>query len=189
MTPMVDLAFLLVTFFMLTTKFRAQEPVTVSLPSSTSEIPVPPKDIIILTVSKEGQVYFDLNNQNYRKDLLQRMGKDYGVAFNDEELANFSNLGSFGVPMSQMKYLLDLQPEQRGKFKQTGIPSDSAHNELQRWILEARQVSNMPLAIKGDKGTSYDAVKQVIKTIQETPNGNRFNLITSLEAAPAGMKK
>jgi len=35
MTPMVDLAFLLVTFFMLTSSFRTPEPVVVDPPTST----------------------------------------------------------------------------------------------------------------------------------------------------------
>ena len=41
MTPMVDLAFLLVTFFMLTTKFAPEEPMAVDMPSSVSEIKLP----------------------------------------------------------------------------------------------------------------------------------------------------
>jgi biopolymer transport protein ExbD len=37
MTPMVDLAFLLVTFFMLTASFRMAEPVVVDPPSSIGQ--------------------------------------------------------------------------------------------------------------------------------------------------------
>jgi biopolymer transport protein ExbD len=190
MTPMVDLAFLLVTFFMLTTKFRAQEPVTVDIPSSTSEITVPEKNLIVLTVSKEGGVFFDLQNQQYRKDLLERMGKDYNIQFSEQELATFSNLGSFGIPMNQMRQYLNLPTEQRDKVQQPGIPVDSAHNELEKWVLNARLVDRaMPLAIKGDKDTHFEIMKKVINTIQDKPKVTRFSLITSLEAAPEGMTK
>ena len=46
MTAMCDVAFLLLTFFMLATKFKPDEPVVVKTPSSISEIPLPDADII-----------------------------------------------------------------------------------------------------------------------------------------------
>lgn len=57
MTPMVDVAFLLLIFFMSTTQFRPPEPIAVQLPYSSSEIHVPETDTIILTVNEEGLVY------------------------------------------------------------------------------------------------------------------------------------
>jgi len=45
MTPMVDLAFLLVTFFMLTAAFRMADPVVVDPPSSIGEISLPDNTI------------------------------------------------------------------------------------------------------------------------------------------------
>ena len=45
MTAMCDVAFLLLTFFILTTKFRPNEPVQVTIPASTAKIPLPEKDI------------------------------------------------------------------------------------------------------------------------------------------------
>jgi biopolymer transport protein ExbD len=57
MTPMVDVAFLLLIFFMSTTQFKPAEQVSVQLPASTSEIHVPEHDTIILTVSRDGRVF------------------------------------------------------------------------------------------------------------------------------------
>lgn len=57
MTPMVDVAFLLLIFFMSTTQFRPPEQIAVRLPFSSSEIHVPETDTIILTVNKEGRTY------------------------------------------------------------------------------------------------------------------------------------
>ena len=74
MTPMVDLAFLLVTFFMLTAAFRPPEPVAVDTPKSESEIPLPERDRMIITVSKDGKVFFDMDNQGGRKEALRQMG-------------------------------------------------------------------------------------------------------------------
>ncbi len=48
MTAMCDVAFLLLTFFMLTTKFKPDEPVVVDTPSSVSEIILPDADIMTI---------------------------------------------------------------------------------------------------------------------------------------------
>ena len=53
MTAMTDVAFLLLTFFMLATKFKPDEPVVVDTPSSVSQIKLPETDIMQLTIDKE----------------------------------------------------------------------------------------------------------------------------------------
>jgi biopolymer transport protein ExbD len=57
MTPMVDVAFLLLIFFMSTTQFKPPEAVAVRLPASSSEIHIPETNTIILTVTAEGRIY------------------------------------------------------------------------------------------------------------------------------------
>jgi len=57
MTPMVDVAFLLLIFFMSTTQFKPPEQVAVDLPLSSSEIHVPDTGTIILTVNRTGQMF------------------------------------------------------------------------------------------------------------------------------------
>ena len=67
MTPMVDVAFLLLIFFMTTTSFKPPEQVSVALPGSKSEIHVPETKTIILTVNKNGETYIsdeDLSKTN-----------------------------------------------------------------------------------------------------------------------------
>jgi biopolymer transport protein ExbD len=70
MTPMVDVAFLLLTFFMLTTQFRPPEEVSIILPSSHSPIKLPESDVAIVTVSKEGDLYMGVDQQNLRVRLF-----------------------------------------------------------------------------------------------------------------------
>jgi biopolymer transport protein ExbD len=75
MTPMVDVAFLLLIFFMTTTSFKPPERVSVALPGSRSEIHVPETDTIILTVNKEGEIFIsneDLSQTNLvaKEDLV-----------------------------------------------------------------------------------------------------------------------
>lgn len=70
MTPMVDVAFLLLTFFMLTTQFKPPEEVDVILPDSNSVIKLPESDVITLTVSKEGAVYMGVDSQFLRSYLF-----------------------------------------------------------------------------------------------------------------------
>jgi biopolymer transport protein ExbD len=57
MTPMVDVAFLLLIFFMTTTQFKPPEEVSVTLPYSSSEIKVPGSNLITVIVNGEGRVF------------------------------------------------------------------------------------------------------------------------------------
>jgi biopolymer transport protein ExbD len=75
MTPMVDVAFLLLIFFMTTTSFKPPEQVSVALPGSKSQIHVPETKTIILTVNKAGETYIsteDLSKTNLvaKEDLV-----------------------------------------------------------------------------------------------------------------------
>ncbi len=60
MTPMVDVAFLLLTFFMLTTTFKPQEDVEILVPGSHSAIKLPTTSVMTVFVDKGGEVYIGL---------------------------------------------------------------------------------------------------------------------------------
>lgn len=59
MTPMVDIAFLLLIFYMATTQFKPPEARAVELPSSHSQIELPDKNIINITVTRYDSIYVD----------------------------------------------------------------------------------------------------------------------------------
>jgi biopolymer transport protein ExbD len=181
MTPMVDLAFLLVTFFMLTTKFAPEEPIAVDMPSSVSEIKLPDTDILTISISKEGKVFFNMDGKYNRESLLLKMGEKYGVQFTEQEVRTFSVLSSFGVPVGSLGEYLRLDPDSRKAINQPGIPCDSVNNELADWIVLSRMTNpKLRIAIKGDQDSNYPVVKDVINTLIDR-KVLRFNLITNLE--------
>jgi biopolymer transport protein ExbD len=70
MTPLVDVAFLLLTFFMLTTQFRPQEEVTIILPSSHSEFKLPESDVMTINIAPDGRLFLGLDSQIMRRRLF-----------------------------------------------------------------------------------------------------------------------
>src|ERR1700740_3347488 len=97
MTAMCDVAFLLLTFFMLATKFKPEEPVVVKTPSSISEIPLPDKDIMLLTVDTRGRIFFSIDNQLKRKELIDAVDIDKGLKLTPEEKRSFMLGSSIGI--------------------------------------------------------------------------------------------
>lgn len=181
MTPMVDLAFLLVTFFMLTTTFAPQEPVIVDIPKSVSEIILPDKDRMIITIADDGRVFFDMDNQGARKQTLRYMGDKYGVSFTPQQETAFSILQGFGLPVNTLPDFLDMDPDQRNTIQQPGVPADSVNNQLADWVVFARMSNpKVRIAVKGDRDTNYKVVERVINTLIDR-KVLRFNLITGLE--------
>lgn len=186
MTAMTDVAFLLLTFFMLTTKFKPDEPVVIDPPSSISDIKLPESDIIILNIDKDGKVFYSIEGKEIRADLLRKMGKIYNIAFTPEEIQKFSLLSTFGIPIQQMKQFLTVAPPDRVNVDQPGVPIDSTNNQLGDWIMEGRRANkevsgkDCRVALKGDQEAEYPVVKEVIATLQDK-NVNKFNFITTLE--------
>jgi biopolymer transport protein ExbD len=70
MTPLVDVAFLLLTFFMLTTQFRPQEEVTIVLPSSHSEWKLPESDVMTINIAPDGRLFLGFDSQHLRRRLF-----------------------------------------------------------------------------------------------------------------------
>src|SRR3954471_5070650 len=67
MTAMCDVAFLLLTFFMLATKFKKDEPVMVVTPSSISQIAIPDTSIMLITVDNKDRVFFSIDRKNVQE--------------------------------------------------------------------------------------------------------------------------
>lgn len=200
MTPMVDLAFLLVTFFMLTASSKVSEPVVIDSPSSTSD-KLLPQNVIMVTVDDKGKAYYNINNYDVRIKTLEKMGAQYKVDFTNKEKEEFAKMTSFGVPIETLKQYLNMEESERSKVKSPGIPLDSLHNQLGDWIqfgrIEAakqartqkekaeslgREFKYEPIrfAIRADGQANYISVKDVIKVFTDK-DIYRFNLITDLE--------
>lgn len=192
MTAMCDVAFLLLTFFMLATKFKPEEPVVVKTPSSISAIPLPDKDVMLLTVDNKGRIFFAIDNQLKRKALIDDIDAERTLKLTEDEKRAFALGASIGVPLSQLKQYLALPPDQQKSIDATtgGIPVDtvatSEANELALWIKSARNTNPaLRICIKADGDASYPNVSKIIKTL-EGWKIFKFNLITNLKSIPPG---
>ena len=180
MTAMCDMAFLLLTFFILTAKMKAPEVVQVDVPYSKSEKIVPDQNLIRITLDKEGKVYLSLTEASTRKKVIDKVNEMKKLNLSENEKLAFANTEMFGVPMNQIKGFLSMPASKRDDFKQPGIPVDSTNNELKIWIKEAKTANNQSIiAIKGDKESNYENYSGIVSTLQSL-RLNKFSLITVL---------
>lgn len=185
MTAMCDVAFLLLTFFILTATAKVPEPLPVDTPSSTVQTKLPETDLATLTVGKK-KVFFGVKGKEVRIRTLELMGDKYGIAFTDKEKQEFSLIDEFGVPIESLKTIITMKGSDRNKENvQSGIPYDSINNQLKDWIYTASQANaqiadkQLNFAIKGDAREEYPQIKKIMDILQDQ-NINSFNLVTGL---------
>ncbi len=75
MTPLVDVAFLLLTFFMMTTQFQPPEDVKIEVPTSHSAIKLPDSNVMTIYVNKEGNIYMGVDGQGLMERLFGQGAK------------------------------------------------------------------------------------------------------------------
>jgi biopolymer transport protein ExbD len=188
MTAMCDVAFLLLTFFILTATAKTPEVLPVDTPQSVVQTKLPADNLSTLTIGKvngKTAVFFDLKGKDVRKKALELMGQKYNIAFSEADGEKFALMESFGVPVQNLKQILDMKAADRSKAGQAGIPKDSLDNQLKDWILYSRKANieindkELQFAIKGDAKEQYPAIKQVMDILQDQKI-NSFNLVTGL---------
>ncbi len=190
MTPFVDVAFLILTFFIMATKFKPEEPVEIKTPNSVSTRELPESDALQVTFDSSGRVFFGVLSQKDQEklDVIKHINETRSLGLSDAEMKNFVRTPSIGVPFSGLKQLLSIPQEDQKNFKQPGIPLDTLGGELLFWIRDAVGTftgKKLQYLIKGDNNAKYPAFKQVLIAFKKNEIF-KFQMITMLEDAPAG---
>jgi biopolymer transport protein ExbD len=192
MTPFVDIAFLILSFFIMATKMKPPEPVEITTPNSVSSDELKEMDAILVSLDNQGKVYFTMQSEkdpNIKKEIIKNLNTTRNLGLSEAEMNNFVQTPMIGVPFNGLKSLLSTPVEAQGKLNQPGIPVlDSANNELYFWIrdaLSAYKGQKLNYLIKGDNAAKYPQFKRVLEAFKRN-NQFKFQLVTSPEDAPVG---
>jgi biopolymer transport protein ExbD len=187
MTAMCDVAFLLLTFFILSAKPKTSDPVKAEVPASIAKTAIPENDFAIITVGDD-KVFYSIEGDDVRRETIKAMMDTYKVPFTPEQINTFVHTESFGVPLNLLPAFLSLPPAERTAYKQTGMFVDTTeNNDLSHWVLQTRKANallhskELQVAIKGDSKEQYPVIDKVIQTLQRQ-HLDKFSLITSPKA-------
>lgn len=112
MTPMVDVAFLLLTFFMLTTTFAKSNTMEINIPPETGEVRIAEQNVMTMRIPGDGYAYWSFGEEAPRK-----------VALYDEPAASQTALGKGLRSMLQQrsaanrKLVIVVRISEKAKYK------------------------------------------------------------------------
>ncbi len=188
MTAMCDVSFLLLTFFILTAKFKPQAVVAVDVPFARTTKAV--DNAIVITVNKDGKAFISLKEKQVRFAMLDKLGEITGDHYpavknmTPQQKEFFSLTETWGTPIEDIQRVTSMTGAQFKEYQEKqmpGIPCDSANNQLGDWVTAARYATggDIQIGIKGDKNSNVEYVKNIIKRLTDK-DIHRFILITSL---------
>lgn len=187
MTPMCDVAFLLLTFFILAAHYKPPGALEVTPPSSVSNKVAPQKNFLTVTIDKNNKVYLDMDSK-LKDDVLDELGKERNITFTPLQKKQFEQAPYIGTPISQLTQFNNLTPEQMKTTVIPGIPVDSANNELASWIgaaIAVRMGETLNYVIKGADAAKYSTFSKVVDAFKKN-DVYKYSLITSAKQIPVG---
>ena len=193
MTAMCDVAFLLLSFFILTTKFKPSEAVPVSTPSSVANKIAPETDVLMISLNADGHVYLSVGDSQRDKDkkqaMLESINQRFSLGLTPTDISNLKKAPFIGVPIAQLKQQATLSTDQMNSKTLPGIPSqDTARNEMNDWMaaaVQAYQGEKMNLILKGDNVAKYPVFKNIIAAFKKNEQF-KFSMVTNPQAVPQG---
>ena len=191
MTAMCDVAFLLLSFFILATKQKPPEVLTVKTPTSVSSKVAPDKAILI-TMTQDGKVFLMLGDDTKKNAVIDDFNTTRGLQLTPAELAKLKKSEFIGLPLNMLKSALNSDKEIPANLM-PGIPTDSTNNELAFWIRsisnaykgEDQRVLQDMMLVKGDGQALYP----IFKRVKEAFKANeifKFRIVTEGESVPVG---
>ncbi len=192
MTPFVDVAFLILSFFIMATKFKPPEPVEITTPGSVLSQKLPENNAVLISIDSSNRVFFSVMSE---KDpgkydaIINGINTSQNLSLSPAEIANFKKTFAVGVPFAGLKQLLGTDAKEQSKLNQPGIPVlDTLNNQLVWWIQQAKSAfagEKLNYLIKGDGKSKYPTFEAVIAALKKNEEF-KYNLVTSLDDIPAG---
>ncbi len=187
MTAMCDVAFLLLSFFILTTKFKPAEAVEVTPPSSVASKIAPQTDAFMVSINKEGKIFIQMSD-DMKGDVIDELSTSRNLNLTAEDKKYFKQSLFVGTPLNQLNQFTRVKPEDLHNYTAAGVPADSSNNELQSWInaaVNAYKGKKINFLIKGDNNSKYSAFRDVINAFKKN-EVFKYQLVTNAEEVPAG---
>lgn len=194
MTPFVDIAFLILSFFIMATKMKPPEPVEITTPNSVSTDKLPENDALLVEMDGKGRVFFSMlaeANPDAKRYVIENINQTRNLGLTPAEINSYVKGEAIGVPFSQLKSYLSLPADKQKTVvaQASGIPiQDSASNELYYWLnagVKGFQGRKINYLIKADNNAKYPQFKNVLDAFKRN-DIYKFQLVTSPEDAPVG---
>jgi biopolymer transport protein ExbD len=193
MTAMCDVAFLLLSFFILATKQKPPEVLSVKTPNSVSTKIASDKAILI-TLTKDGRTFLTLGEDAKKNEVLANINETKALGLTPTEMQKWRKQSFIGYPLNQIKGALS-QNKELNAATLPGIPLDSANNEMIDWIrsvanvfavaqIDQKDLEKM-LLIKGDNEALYPKFKSIKEAFKKNEI-YKFQIVTNGTPAPVG---
>jgi biopolymer transport protein ExbD len=167
MTPMVDIAFLLLIFYMATTQFKPPEKKEVKLPESRSQIELPKRNVFMITVPAEDSVFIDFVTK--RKVTLED-GSVVERSFRRVTAIPFEEVEQTGPAVQNMR---------AEELRNVNALYPGEDQEKARISAKQDVISSL-VVVKGDKNVEFGIMEKLMNSLR-TENITSFQIITELE--------